>query len=105
MSVHDPSVPNLATGVLARSMGLPLLDDSPVEVYGLTKAKAPQSSALTVWDTHQPAPPRTNSPLSVGVPNSAHDTVRALPRLEAQIDVFFRTGDITHTCDGVCDPE
>jgi hypothetical protein len=105
MSVNDPSVPNLASAVLARSMGLPLLDDSPVDVYGLEKAAGPQPSALTAWDTHQVAPPRTNSPLSGAEKNTAHDTIRALPKLMDQLDGFFRTGLVEHTCDGTCDPE
>ena len=105
MSVHDPSVPNLASEVLARSMGLPLLDDSPLDVWGLKKAAAPQKSALTVWDTHQVAPPRTNSPLSGAEKNTAHDTIRALPKVMDQLNGFFRQGTVEHTCDGVCDPE
>jgi pimeloyl-ACP methyl ester carboxylesterase len=105
MSVNDPSVPNLASEVLARTMGLPLLDDSPLAIYGLDKASAPQSSALTVWDTHQIAPPRTNAPLSGAEKNTAHDTIRMLPKLEEQLDRFFRGGTVEHTCDGACDPE
>ncbi len=106
MAVNDVSVPNLATELEARTLGLPLLSDSPLEIWGLSPADAPLASALTVWDTHEEPPPEGNNVgASLATENSAHNDIRALPALVEQIDVFFRTGEVTSTCDGVCDPE
>lgn len=105
MAVGDPQVPNLATASYARSLGLPLLEDAAVQPWGLTVAPTPLESALSVWDTHEPEqPPETNTS-SLSIDNSTHGKIRALPALMEQVDVFFRTGAVTATCDGLCDPE
>jgi hypothetical protein len=105
MAVNDDSVPNPATTILARTMSLPLLDDSPIDIFQLTRAKGPLSSALTVWDTHQEAPPLTNVPNPISKDNTAHDQNRRLPKVRAQIEHFLKQGEVLSTCDGVCDPD
>jgi len=57
-AVNDFQVPNLATEVHARTLGIPLLSDTPLPIDGLTVAKGPVPSALTVWDLHEEAPRR-----------------------------------------------
>jgi hypothetical protein len=105
MAVHDAQVPNIASEMAARTLELPLLSSSPKAVYGMTPVDGPQKSAFTIWDTHEEPTPLGNVSASVTVENTAHGDIRALPALMDQIDVFFRTGDVVSTCDGVCDPE
>jgi hypothetical protein len=105
MAVNDDSVPNPATTLLARTMGLPLLDDAPIDIFQLTRTKGPLPSALTVWDTHQNPPPLTNLPNPVLAGNTAHDQNRRLPGVRAQIEHFLKQGEVRSTCDGVCDPD
>jgi hypothetical protein len=105
MAVADAQVPNLATEAYARSVGLPVLEDAAVKPWGLAVAPAPLESALSVWDTHEPElPPETNTS-SIAIDNSAHGKIRALPALMEQVDVFFRTGEVRATCEGLCDPQ
>ena len=103
MSVNDAQVPNIATEILARSMGIPLLDDSDIPIYSMAPVAAPQTNALTVWDTKpSQVPPLTNS----WIPdNGAHTGCSAQPFAQQQIDEFLRQGDIKSLCDGTCDPE
>jgi hypothetical protein len=105
MAVNDLQVPNLATELYARTLGLPLLSDSPLDVRGLMKQPGPLPSALTVWDLHEEAPPSGNVPAPVDSPNKVHTELRALTAVEDQIDHFERTGEVISTCSGVCDPE
>ncbi len=103
-AVNDASVNNLTTELLARAGNVPLMLPSPRTPYGLTTTMGPAPSALTIWDEHPtPAPSGTNQPASS---NPTHGTVRALPALIRQITTFLTpTGQVTHTCDGPCDPE
>jgi hypothetical protein len=105
MAMGDSEVPNLATHLHARVLGLGLLQPSPVEVYGLTAETAPAASALVVHDfgidpaTVELARPPESS-------NGVHTEVSRLEATRRQIDAFFRPdGLVEHTCDGVCDPE
>ena len=103
-AVNDASVNNLTTELLARVGNIPVLLPSPRTPFGLTTTMGPADSALTVWDEHpMPAPPGTNQPAQN---NPTHGTVRALPALIRQITTFRTpTGQVTHTCDGPCDPQ
>ena len=103
-AVNDAAVNNLTTEMLARVGNIPLIIPSPRTPFGLTTTMGPADSALTIWDEHPtPAPPGTNQP----APNNpTHGTVRALPALIRQITTFLTpTGQVTHTCDGPCDPQ
>ena len=52
-----------------------------------------------------PDAPKTNVPPPEADGEDPHDKVRVLKAAMSQSDVFFKTGQITTTCDGVCDPE
>lgn len=102
MSVADSQVPNVSSEILARTMGLDLLSDSPLEIWGMTPKDAPLESAFGVWDLTARAesiPPNTNA---TPKENGVHSTLSALPELQDQTDHFLRTGEILSTCNGKC---
>ena len=102
----DLQVSNVASELFARTADLPLLDDSPKPVWGLTKAAGPLPSALVLFDTKEiDQPPEGNLAAGVTAKNDAHAEVRLLPAANAQIDHFLREGEVISTCDGPCDPE
>ena len=105
MGLHDDAVSNVATAMLARTMGLSLLDDSPVAIPDIGAMPGPLESALTVWDTGQASPPSTNEANSAADPNDIHEKLREVPALQEQLDVFLRDGVVISTCEGPCDPD
>ncbi|HEY2746949.1 MAG TPA: hypothetical protein VGL86_20140 [Polyangia bacterium] len=100
-AIDDAQVPNLATRVLVRALGIPGMDlEQPV--YGVDVADAPLDSAYTQWDIHpMPVPPDVDLPPPVD--NGAHENIRALPLLVQQIQEFLAPdGQVHQTCNGVC---
>lgn len=100
-AIADAQVPNLATRILARTIGLPGMDlEQPV--WGVTQQPPPLDSAYTQWDVRatpvpadQDVPPPTD--------NSAHQAIRALPALVQQLQAFFKPdGQVVQTCSGPC---
>jgi hypothetical protein len=100
-AINDAEVTNLSTRVLVRTIGLPGMDLEQ-QVYGVTEMSAPLSSAYTQWDVMPtPVPPPVNE--AVPTDNGAHDEIRKLVDLEAQIKAFLVPGGtVTQTCTGVC---
>jgi hypothetical protein len=101
-AIGDSQVPNMATRVLARAIGLQgfgLVEP----VYGIEEAQGPLDSAYTQWDTHRtPLPPAENVPPPVD--NGAHGAIQGLPALNQQLRLFFRPdGLAVNTCEGPCD--
>jgi hypothetical protein len=100
-SENDEQVPNVATRLLARTMGLqslPLVN----MVYGITQTPGPLDSAYTQWDSH----PTTFPPMGDVPPtddNHAHDGIQSSPMLRSQAQMFFTdTGQAVDTCGGPC---
>jgi hypothetical protein len=106
IGVGDVQVSNVASEMFARTAALPLLSDSPLQVWGMKPVDGPQPSALTIWDImdKQP-PPDGNQPANVTTTNAVHATIRTLPAVTKQIDHFLRQGEVISTCDGKCDPQ
>jgi hypothetical protein len=100
-AIHDSQVPNLATRVAVRTMGLPLLE-TPVEtVYGVEVKAGPLDSAYTQWDVH--GDDLSNGNIPPPVDNEVHGAIRKLPALVEQLRQFFRPdGQVVHTCTGAC---
>jgi hypothetical protein len=99
-AIHDAQVPNIATRILVRTIGLPGLDlEQPV--YGVQEMAAPLASAYTQWDVNpMPVPSGTNTPPK---DNQAHGCIRTLPPLIDQLKAFFTpSGQVTQTCNGPC---
>ena len=100
-ALGDAQVPNIATRVLVRTIGLAGLD--LVEpVFGVTEQASPLASAYTQWDvTATPLPPAANIPAPMD--NGAHEAVRRLVPLESQLRAFFAPdGNVIQTCSGPC---
>lgn len=102
--LSDTQVPNLATHVHARALGLPLLTPAPRPVYGLVGKAGPLPSALVEFDMgYKPL-----DKLGIGADggNPVHNGQRGLKASMNQVDQFLRPGGmVVQTCDGVCDPE
>jgi len=104
VGIADTQVPNLASHVHARALGLPLLSPSPRPVWGLASAPAPAASAVVEFDFKTPALDATGP--GGDNANPVHDAQRYLAASIDQIDRFFRPfGVIDQTCSGPCDPE
>ncbi len=105
IGVGDVAVSNATAHVLARSAGLPLTTPSVQEPYGLVTTTGPVPSGLTIYmlEGVAPLPPGSRDP---GPDTPTHNGVRNLASARAQIDAFLRDGgEVTHPCDGACDPE
>jgi hypothetical protein len=105
VGISDTQVPNVASHVHARTLGLALLQPAPRPVFGLTPATAPyDGSALQEFDFGIAAPDLIGQPNTEI--NKVHEAVRRLQASIAQIDAFLRPdGKIVAPCDSVCDPE
>lgn len=102
--LSDTSVPNLATHLHARALGLPLMQPAPRQVFGLASASAPAPSGLQEFD-FQVAPQDVQS-MPTSNTTLVHDSQRKLKASRKQVDLFLRKdGQVQATCDGVCDPE
>jgi hypothetical protein len=100
-SIGDSQVPNVATRVEARGIGLSGLDlEQPV--YGIEQKPAPLDSAYTQWDVNPtPLPPPGDMPPPQE--NQAHEGARRLTALVTQLQMFFTpTGQVQQTCSGPC---
>jgi hypothetical protein len=99
--IRDAQVPNLATRVVVRTLGLPLLDPSVESVYGVDVKTAPLDAAYTQWDIHGVDLSNGNTPPTMD--NVVHQNVRKLPAVIEQLRAFFRPdGQVTQTCSGPC---
>ncbi|MBI5489761.1 MAG: hypothetical protein HY905_20675 [Deltaproteobacteria bacterium] len=104
-SIGDAQVSNLATEMMARSVGVPLLQPSVTHPCCIDEAAAPLpagSSALMQYDPGCGRPDPGNRP---AVDNHAHSAVRNLDETLDQIRAFFEPGaegTIIHPCTGPC---
>lgn len=101
--VGDTSVPNFATQLHARLLGVPVLRPSEVEPWVLESIDASElgSRALTIYDFGvddsfyaQAIPPEESNPV--------HEAVRRSPEAVSQTAAVVTDGAIVHPCDGPC---
>lgn len=105
IGIGDALVSNVASYMVARTAGIPVITPSPVMPYGLEAATAPADSGVVIWEIPgvSPSVPGTRSP---GVDNDTHEAVRRTDSARDQIDAFFAPdGVIEQRCEGPCDPE
>ncbi|HEY1958592.1 MAG TPA: hypothetical protein VGH28_23400 [Polyangiaceae bacterium] len=101
MGVGDAQVPNVATEMIARTSGIPLLSPNAVDVFGMTPTQGPLPSALTTWNVNAPpVPPDTNQ--TPAHDNQVHQAIRRLPQEMQMLDTFFATSQVVDTCGGPC---
>jgi len=101
-AIDDAQVPNVATRVLVRALGVPGLDLGE-HVFGVVEKAAPLDSAYTQWNVH-PMPPPPDGDVPPPSDNPAHECIRRLDLLQKQLQLFFSpTGAVEETCNGPCD--
>jgi hypothetical protein len=106
VGIGDTEVPNLASHLYARVMGVPSLQPAPRPIAGLDEVAPPhEGSALAEYDFGvDPLPAIRATPPAQE--NPVHEGLRRLDAAHRQIDAFFQPeGLVVQTCDGVCDPE
>lgn len=107
IGIGDPTVPNLASHVHARALGLSHLTPAPRPIVGLPQVAAPHDgSALVEFDFGVAKPlPGTYADFPLNG-NEVHELVRRNEGGIQQVDAFLRPGgQIEHFCDGPCDPD
>lgn len=105
VALGDTSVPNVASHLQARAMGLSQLAPAPRPIYGVPTQVGPiDGSAICAFDFGYGQPDLAARPNIKS--NDAHNDQRGLAASMRQVDRFLRPGGkIEATCDGVCDPE
>ncbi|HTJ84721.1 MAG TPA: hypothetical protein VL400_23540 [Polyangiaceae bacterium] len=105
-AIGDSQVPNLATDILVRAMGVKSLDPTFYDPFGVDHVLAPTNEScvtqvrLPDWD--KPAPPTTNTPPEAE--NGVHHAMNFEPTVHQQIAALLLDGQIIQPCDGTCDP-
>lgn len=103
----DCQVPNVATDILVRAMGVSVITPAIYEPFGVPKSpgnnsvSAVQQFKMDGWD--MPFPPKDNLPPEKD--NDVHHGMNFLPKAQEQIGLLFFTGNVAAVCDGVCDPD
>ncbi len=109
IGIGDPQVPNVASHVDARALGVTHLTPAPREIPDLPSGDGPftDTSVLVEYDFNLSGVlPGTFAVPEVVEDSPVHEGVRRLDASQDQIDAFFHPdGVITNTCDGACDPE
>ncbi len=99
-AVGDSQVPNVGSDSQIRTLDLPLLAPSAVEVWGARTTSGGDSNVAVYFDMKRELPPSTNAtPLT---DNDVHGDVRSIPAHVEMTDTFLRTGKVSNTCGGAC---
>lgn len=107
-AIGDSQVPNLASEMLARSIGVRIAVPSIYDVPGLETIELPTTESVLVQiyepDLVDPnPPPETN--VSPETDNGTHGSAPYLPNILQQAFGFLLDGVIDNVCDGACDPD
>jgi hypothetical protein len=107
IGIGDTSVPNLASHLHARALGLPLLGPAFRSLPLLATLEGPlEGSALAEYEFGVPRPLPGDQAIPPPSETIVHEALRRLPSAQRQIDEFLRPGGaISNFCEGVCDPE
>lgn len=101
-AIGDHQVTTLGAHVLARALGATSLLPSNRPIFGIPEAASITGSAIVEFDFGLKEQP-LNLPTMDGM--DPHGSVRSLDAAQKMVDQFFRTGVVTPTCDGTCNPE
>ena len=102
-AIGDHNVTTLGAHIMARTVGAVHYDTGLRDVFGLEQVSGTWSggSALVEYDFGLPPEPEVNLPHREC--HDPHDVLREQPEGHAQLDHWFRTGEIINTCPGgVC---
>lgn len=102
MGVHDSQVPNIATEIQVRSLGVPALAPPALSLFQVPEMTAPfNGSAWVPYDVSATPEPLTNTPPDSD--NGVHEAIRRLDAAQSQIDAFLRPdGTVQNFCAGPC---
>jgi hypothetical protein len=100
VAIGDHQVSTLGAHVGARSVGARLIGTPAREVWGLETAESGWTGSALVEFEYGIAEPATNIPPTDG--EDPHESPRRDKAGQAQIDHFFRTGEVVDFCEGVC---
>jgi len=105
-AIGDSQVPNIATELLARAIGVKLMNPGFYKVSGLEDVTSPASDSVLdqyrLENYNNPAPPKEN--MAPGKDNDVHHAMNFLPNCHEQIAELFFTGDAVQYCEDTCDP-
>lgn len=105
-AIGDSQVPNMATEILARAIGVKLMGPAFYPVSGLSPVASPASDSVLnqyrLENYDNPAPPKEN--MAPGKDNDVHHAMNFLPNCHQQIAELFFTGDAVQYCEDTCDP-
>lgn len=98
-AIGDSLVTNIATEMVARTLGLDLLGPTVKEVWGMPAKPGPLTSAITVYDEH-PSPMPSDFNIPPREDNGTHSGVNRNPSALRQVDAFLNQDQIIQTCGG-----
>jgi hypothetical protein len=107
-AIGDCQVPNLATDLLARTLGASHLEEATDPVYGLDTIVGPTTEPSLV-QIRVPSnldayfPPDQN--IIPETDNGVHNDAVLTEVMFGQVGHLFQYGEIVHPCDGQCDPD
>lgn len=101
-AIGDHQVTTLGAHVIARAVGAMNLKPVNRSIWGIPEADSIAGSAIVEFDFGLKEQ-FVNLPTTDGM--DPHGTVRGLDVAQKMVDQFFRTGVVTPTCNGPCNPE
>ncbi len=105
VAIGDFQVTPLGAHWMARSIGAKMMTPQARPVWGIPEQAYPyEGSGIVEFDTGTAEAPKENVPPEEKG-DDPHGIIRSLTAAQKMADAFFRTGQITATCDGKCDPE
>ncbi len=102
-AIGDHQVTTLGAHIMAREIGAVTIAPQTRPIWGIEEVAGPHTGSALVEFDFGLTEPLTNVPTREG--DDPHGDVRDNPRALEQTLHFYETGEIVHTCDGVCDPE
>ena len=103
--LEDAQVNNDVSRVLARMVNAKILAPATEEVYGLPVAQGPIKNENVYVDFDYGVPKRTQTNRPAASETDTHSMPRKNAKAQEQSYRFFTTGEVSHVCEGTCNPE
>jgi hypothetical protein len=98
-AIGDTLVSNIATEIVARTMGMDLLGPSVKNVWGMPAKSGPLANGMMVFDEH-PRPMPSDLNVTPTVENGTHSGVNKNPAALRAVEQFLLHDQIVQTCGG-----